>query len=205
MKYLKILGLAAAAAVVCMALFGSSSASATVLCSVTQTTCSTANHIDHLSLSIVKGTSMLTTSTGGASESTCTGMEMTVAKKATGSASTTPVGSVATTDLKWTVCAQTAHTLGGGELEFHHIAGTDNGTVKGRGFRITTITPVGSCIYGFGTGITLGTLTGGHNATLDINAVVERQSGSAFFCPADSIWVGQWQITNHTNVYVVAS
>jgi hypothetical protein len=204
MKHLKMFGFAAVAAMALTAFLGTGSASSTVLCTKSQTPCGTANHIDHLSLSIVSGTSMLTRSTGGASEMTCTGSEMSVTKKTTGSSTTTPVGLVATAGLKWTVCAQTTHTLEGGELEVHHIAGTHTGTMTMKGFRFTTPTPVGSCIYGAGAGIHLGTLTGGHNATLDINAVFERQSGSAFFCPSDSVWEGQYRITNHTNVYVVA-
>jgi len=100
-------------------------------------------------------------------------------------------------------CTQQAETAEGGELEVHQIAGTHNGTVTAKGFKVTTVIAGVSCTFGAGTGIDLGTLTGGAPAVLDMNAVVNKVAGS-FLCPADEVWEGTLQLTNHTAAYVVA-
>ena len=205
MKYLKMLGLAAVAAMAVMAFFGASSASATVLCTTTTTPCGTGWHIDKLEASLKAGTSAKLRSTGGALEATCTKADSTVEKTVTGSSTTTATGSVSIANLAWTECAQTTDTLEGGELEVHQISGTDNGTVTAKGFRVTVVIGGLSCVYGAGTGIDLGKLTGGEDAILDIEAVVLKQSGSAFLCPSNSVWEGEYTITNHKAVYVETS
>jgi hypothetical protein len=205
MKYLKMIGLAAVAAMACMAFFGASSASATVLCTTTSTPCGEKWHIDTVEASVKTGASAILRSTGGALEATCgTGSASVATKVATGSSTTTPVGSVAKAGLTWSNCTNTTHTLAGGELEVHHIAGTDNGTVTAKGFEVTVVLSSVSCTYGAQGGIDLGTLTGGHSATLHITAVVNKVAGS-FLCPADSVWEGDYTVTNHTNVFVTAS
>jgi hypothetical protein len=201
MKYLKLLGLAAVAAMALMAFFGASSASATVLCTTTSTPCGTSWHIDTIEASLKSGTTASLHSTGGALEATCTGSTSKATKKSTGSSTTTPVGEVTAANLTWSGCNQTTDTLGGGELEVHTIAGTDNGTVTAKGFEVTVNLGGVSCVFTAGNGIDLGTLTGGANAVLDFNAVVTKKSGS-FLCPSDSQWTGQYQVTNHSAVYV---
>jgi hypothetical protein len=205
MKYLKMLGLAAIAAMALTASSGASSASATVLCTTTSTPCGSAWHVDELVFSVRPGSSAITRTTGGVFEATCgTGSAAMTTKKSTGSSTTTPVGSVAKAGLTWSNCTNTTDTLAGGELEVHHIAGTDNGTVTAKGFEVTFVLSGVSCTYGAGAGLDLGTLTGGHSATLHITAVVNRVAGS-FLCPPDYVWEGDYTVTNHTNVFVTAS
>jgi hypothetical protein len=201
MKYLKMLGLAAVAAMALTAFLGASSASATVLCTTTTTPCTTGWHIDKIVASATGSTSLH--STGGALEATCTGSSSTAEKKSTGSSTTTPVGTVATAALTWSGCNQTTETLEGGELEIHQIAGTHNGTVTAKGFKVTVVIAGVTCTFGAGNGIHLGVLTGGSPAILHANAVVPKVAGS-FLCPADSVWEATYQITNHTAAYVVA-
>ncbi|MGN6816508.1 MAG: hypothetical protein ACTHK3_10560 [Solirubrobacterales bacterium] len=202
MKYLKMLGLAAVAAMAVMAFFGASSASATVLCTTTTAPCGTGWHVDKTVGTAIGSTSLH--STGGALEATCTESSSTAEKSTTGSSTTTPVGTVAKAGLTWGGCNQITETLEGGELEIHQIAGTHNGTVTAKGFKVTVVIGGLSCTFGAGTGIHLGVLTGGDPAILHANAVVNKVAGG-FLCPADSVWEATYQITNHTSVYVVAS
>jgi len=110
---------------------------------------------------------------------------------------------VATTALTWGGCNQVTKTLEGGELEVHQIAGTHNGTVTAKGFKVTVVVAGVSCVFGAGTGVDLGTLTGGAPAKLDASAVVNKVEGG-FLCPADSNWTAEYTVTNHTAAYVVA-
>jgi hypothetical protein len=205
MKSLKMLGLAAVATMALTAAFGASSASATVLCTTTSTPCGSAWHVDTIEASIKAGSSAILRATGFGAEATCgTGSSLTATKKTTGSSTTTPVGSVAKAGLTWSSCTNITNTLGGGEIEVHHIAGTDNGTVTAKGFEITVVFSSVTCVYGAPNGVDLGTLTGGHNATLHFTANPNKVAGS-FICPSHIVWEGDYTITNHTNVFVTAS
>jgi hypothetical protein len=89
-----------------------------------------------------------------------------------------------------------------GTLEINWTQSTNNGTLTGKGFEITLEAVSGvSCVYSFGTGTTLGTVTGGSPATIDVNAVVNKKSGS-FLCPSDSKWEMSYVITEPQPLYV---
>ena len=204
MKRLKVFSLAAVAAMALTAFIGASSASATVLCTTTSTPCGTGWHIDTLELSVKPGTSLKIRNTSGALEATCSKVDVKYEKTVTGSSTVTAKGLVSIANLKWTECTQTTDTLEGGELEVHQISGTDNGTVTATGFKVTVVTAGVSCVYGAGAGIDLGILTGGPNADLDLEAVVQKQSGS-FLCPSDQVWEGGGTLTNHNAIYIETS
>jgi hypothetical protein len=201
MKYLKMLGLAAVAAMALTAFIGASSASATVLCTTTSTPCGAEWHVDKIQSTLKKGTTAKLHSTGGSLEATCTESSSTANKKITGNSTETATGEVTAANLTWGGCSQTTDTLAGGELEVHSITGSDNGTVTAKGFEVTVIIAGVSCIFGAQTGVDLGTLTSGANATLDINAVVKKTGGS-FLCPSNSVWEGEYVVTDHTTLYV---
>ncbi|MGN6816857.1 MAG: hypothetical protein ACTHK3_12370 [Solirubrobacterales bacterium] len=202
MKCLKALGLAAIAAVALMAFLGAGSASASVLCTTTTTPCGTGWHVNSLVATATGSISQH--STGGALEATCTGSSSTDESIGTGSSTTTSVRKVRRENLTWSGCNQTTETLEGGETEIHQIAGTHNGTVTSKGFKVTVVIAGVSCTFGAGTGIHLGTLTGGAPAILHMHAIVLKEFGS-FLCPADSVWDGTYQVTNHAATFVVAS
>ena len=204
MKYLKMLGLAAVAAMALTAFLGAGSASATVLCTTTSTPCGTGWHVDSIAAS-AEGTVSLH-STGGGLEASCTVASSTTEKSATGSATTTPVGILKKENLKWGPvgegCSNTTDTVSGGELEIHWISGTDNGTVTAKGASVTVVLAGVSCTFGVGNGKSIGDPTGGAPAIMHVNVVVEKTAGS-FLCPSDSQWTGTYKITNHSAVYVV--
>jgi hypothetical protein len=222
MKYLKMLGLAAVAAMALMAVVGASTASATELYQVTPGGVKdTLGYGTTLHATLEPGTSAALTDTAGNPIDTCTtstvhgtiGVEDAGGvKTGVGSSTTTTVGKIGS--LTWGASgdpctAEVTNTTVKGELEIHHIAGTDNGTVTGKG-NVVTIKIFGiSCLYGTGAGTTLGTLTGKtsatEHATMDINAVINEQEPKQFICPDTGRWIGSYVVTSPTAVYVQAS
>ena len=199
MKYVKMLGLAAVAAMALMAFVGAGSASATVLCKVTATPCGAANHVSGTNLTF-HSTHVELRSTGGVFQSTC--KKSTVSgPSTTGGSASTVTGTVAKADLTWGECSEPVETIEGGSLEVHHIAKTDNGTVTASGFKVKVTIGV-TCYYSAGAATDLGTVTGGASPTLHINAVVNEVTPS-FFCPDDAVWTGSYVST--TPFYVTAS
>jgi hypothetical protein len=198
MKYLKIIGLAAAAAMALMA-FGVGTASATTLENGT----SPFTHPTVLESSLV-GSAILET-TGGTTLDTCT--ESTVSGNPdTGSATATVKGAATVTFNK---CTKSTTVDNGGELEIHHIAGTSNGTVTGNTFDVTVEAFEGTyCAYGLSkddTMVHVGTLTGDdHTAKIEINTVVVEVTTDKFLCPNDARWTATYHITNPTGLTVTA-
>jgi hypothetical protein len=170
MKHLRTIALAVMAAMALMA-FGAGTASATTIENGT----APYSHPVKIVASLTGGTARLTTA-GGELLDTCTGGGVTGPITQTGSSTTTVKGTVAAADLTWTGCTKTTHTLQGGELEIHHIAGTSDGTVTGTTFEVTVAIFGVSCTYGLSTTDTmvhLGTLKGDdHTSVLDIEKTV---------------------------------
>jgi hypothetical protein len=189
MKYLKVLGFAAAAAAALMASAGVGTASATVLCKVTETPCSTANEWPAKTEavgSLKSGTTALFKNTAGAVEETCNGAKISGTLGKAGSGTETVSGTGGPENVVWSGCTNTMDTIEGGEIEVHHIAGTDNGTVTGKGFKTTVLLFGVSCVYSYGTGTDIGVITGGESPTLHVNMVINK-SGGSFLCPTDAI------------------
>jgi len=69
---------------------------------------------------------------------------------------------------------------------------------------MTTFAGSFSCLYGFGEGTHIGTLTGGEEPILDLNAVVPKRAGS-ILCPNDFIWAAEYTITTPQPLYVEPS
>jgi hypothetical protein len=212
MKYLKIIGLAAVAAMALMAFAGS--ASATVLKKGT-TTMVVGEEI-HATLATGTSSTLTTDPCSGCGEpitlNTCT--ESTVKGKITnaGSSTTTVVGSIEKANLTWSKCVSgSVTTIEGGALEVHSIASTTNGTLTAKSFKVTVNTILGPCTYTAGTGTHMGTLTGTSDttkhATMDIAATVTRvtpdpETGT---CPDTAIWKGTYTVTSPTGLNVEAS
>ena len=214
MKYVKMLSLAAVAAMALMAFLGASSASATVLCSEAgrTTNCSEENKekgivskdyaaSTTISASLDSGTSAILKTTGGLVENTCTTSTVEGPTANTGGATATVTGTVAQNKLTFSNCSNTTDVTAGGELEIHWISGTDNGTLTAKNFEVTQVLSGITCTYGAGTGTDLGTVTGGNPATLDVNAVVNKTAGS-FACPSTAVWVANYTVTGPTPLYV---
>ena len=200
MKFMKMLGLAAMAAMALMA-FVASSASATELTSPAGTMVPTGTTIE---ATLKSGTTALLTNTEeNLTLDTCTGSDVTGVTSNTGGATETVKGSLEPKNVLWTNCTHPTTTIKGGTLEIHVIGTGPNGTLTASGIEVEIKeTGIGTCIYTAGTGVDLGTLTGGEPAIMDINAVVNKAPGSAFLCPSDGRWVATYVVTKPNPLFV---
>jgi len=195
MKYIKMLGLAAVAAMALMAFTGVASAS------MLYNGATTLNAGTTLEFSLKSGTSALlkeTSAPGGNGETLDTCTSSTVQGNITNAGSSTATVTGENTAISWgPTCTFPTTTTKLGKLEIHHITGGTNGTLTADTEIGVTINTVffGSCVYGVTEGVDLGILTGGNPATFHANAVAEKLSGSALACPSTSLWTGTYTST----------
>jgi hypothetical protein len=186
MKHLKMLGLAAIAAMGLMAFVGAGSASATTL-SVTGTTQNKAVTIE---ATLASGTSAILKDKNGTTNDTCTGSTVkgTTVSPFTGATVGGPIST-----LDFTGCSHTTHVLANGSLSVAWTSGT-NGTVTSSGAEVTVVSTVfgASATCKTGTGTDVGTLTGvsSGNATMHINATTLNCG-----ILGTSTWTGTYTVT----------
>jgi len=210
MQHVKILGLAALAAMAVMAFVGAGTASATALYSG-----ATKLGVGTEIVATLSGSASLTTTEGTVLD-TCTGGE--VKGKITDAGGyhsatethTTVKGNIEA--LTWTNCTEPTTTISKGGLEVHWIDKTINGTVTsianthtGAVSEVTIQTTIfGSCVFTIASGGTIGTLTGSTTttATFDINATATRKTG---LCPSSAKWVGTYKVTKPVPLHVTTS
>jgi len=202
MRTLKMLALAAIAALGLMAFVGAGTASAATTCKTKPNAaneCPTGWHhpigtIIHATLKV--GTTANLETTAGETVDTCT--ESTIKSHTTTTGGLNKPVKTAVTVLSWgsvsTPCTTTTDTLTLGELEEEANGTVGNGTVTGSGSKVTVNIAGLSCVYGTGGGTTLGTATGGEPATIDVNAVINKQEGS-FLCPSTTRWTATYVTT----------
>lgn len=200
MKYLRMLTLAAVAAAAFIAFAIAGTASATVLCTTTTTPCSAKlNKGSELHAQLEKGTKAIFDTQLKTAE--CNESAMKLTTKTTGGANETVVATI--DELSFEECNCDVVVLKNGSIEIHHIAGTDNGTLILSGLELTKeCNIIGSVHCTFASKTThMGTLTGGHPATMDVNATLQKVGGGVL-CPPHTIWTGAYEITNHTTLHV---
>jgi len=200
MKYLKMFGLAAVAAMALMAFAGAGSASATSL------TCTDAsgNKVDcgkrAIEASVEGGTIKLTA--GGVTITCVNGVVKGNVENAGGSTETV---SGKTTEVSFTNCPSCSTVeVTNGTLEIHtDIEGVTNGngTLTGSGFTAHLVCFGITCNYITGNNKDIGTLTGSSNlkgstATFDISTELEKEAGSSFLCNNLAAWEGSYTITS---------
>jgi hypothetical protein len=205
MKYVKMLGLAAVAAMALTAFLGAGTASADQFCTETKKTgeeCPAGKVITTIEGTLKSGTTAILETTGGTVLDTCAGSDLEGPIESQGPGKDIS-GPIAT--LHWTNCTKTTTTLKPGKLTLQAISGTHNGILTGSGSEVTINGVFGeSCIYGTGTGTNLGTAVGGKPATIAINTIVPLISGGGF-CPSHARWTASYQLTNHSAGYVIAN
>ncbi|MDQ2631222.1 MAG: hypothetical protein M3Y75_09690 [Actinomycetota bacterium] len=192
MKYLKMLGLAAVAAMA-MAAFTAGTASATTLSEGG----AAKNSAVTISASLASGTSAVLSRTDGSLANTCT------VSNVSGETDSPYTGATVTggiDSLSFESCTRTVTVHQKGTLHVAHSGG-ENGTVSSSGAEVTVGSPFGTLNCKTGTGTTLGTLTGGASghATMDINAVLN----CGFLVPSAS-WKGTYTVTSPTGLGVVS-
>jgi len=197
MKHLKKLGLAVIAATALMAFAGASSASATVLCSTTAEPCPAGQKwpaATSLDFSLESGTSLLWQDTAGNTLETC--RAVTLSAEITEAGSSTATVKAKNKALTWNECTWADKTVVLGGLEIHKISGTSNGTLTAsEEISWTFDDGLGSCVYGWTAGNDIGTITEGKPATLDLNSLIHKLSGSGVFCPETAKLIGSFTVT----------
>lgn len=202
MKYLKMLGLAAVAAMAVMAFVGAGTASADELCTKNENPCATANKITTIHATLTAGKTAILETTEGTVLDTCTEgtIHAVVSTQGTGVDPITGTIDALTWGSGTTPCTFTTDTIKTGTLTATNSGTGTNGNVTGIGNEVTVNTGLfGSCVFTTGTGTKLGTITGGTNK-LAINTVVTKVSG---LCPSSARWTAEYTITNHTAVNVI--
>lgn len=199
MKQLKIFVLAVAATLGLLVIVGAGASQATVLCTTEETACSMSypkgTTVD---LSLKSGTSMVLKSTGGSIEDTCSGGTV----KGTSEAEAGSAVAVELSEWSWSSCSNSTSTVAAGSLELEHILGTHDGTVRGKGTEWKFILAGVECLYGFGTGTDLGTLTGGAEPVLKINTAINK-TGGKFLCPTTVRLEAEYVVTEPHALYVI--
>jgi hypothetical protein len=195
MKYLKMLGLTAVAAMAVMAFVGAGTASASKICSTTTDPCTSpwANGTV-IDFSLAESATLETNPTSGEPIvlDTCTGGTVKGSLEQ-GTATATAKGTVTAANLQWSGCTFTTDTITGGTLEIHKISGTSNGTVTASGFTVTVNTGLfGSCTFITGNAKDLGESKEGINPSMTINTLVTRETG---LCPAEVRWTAKYTLT----------
>jgi len=95
----------------------------------------------------------------------------------------------------FTSCNYATTVTSPGSFEIH-----SNGALTWTGLSLTLHTSVGTCVYTTN-GTTLGTITGGSNAVLDITAKIPRTGGN-FLCGSSMQWTGSYAITTPSTLVV---
>lgn len=192
MKYLKMLGLAAIAALGLMAFVGAGTASATKLCTNSGCT-SIYPEVETIHATLESGTSAKLTDTSGNVIATCTSSTVHGFTSNNNTGATWVTGNVATAGLTWGGCNQPTATTEGGAIDIMWTSGT-SGAVRGTGFEVTVEIFGISCTYSALEGTELGTITGGEAPTLKIETVVSKKTGG-FLCPSTAGWDAAYIVT----------
>lgn len=209
MKHLKVLGLAAIAAVALMAFLGACTASATVICKTQPTNgeCPagwTYSAGAEGEASLAAGTTAVLETTTGEALITCTELSVESVLDSAGGATATATSHVAS--VFYSGCTHTLFFLKNGSTELHWIPGTSNGTLTITNNEVTVIIFGVSCNYGaYGTGgpitVDLGTVVGGNPASITVNSVFPKTAGG-FLCPNDARFTGKFVATAPTAAWV---
>jgi hypothetical protein len=192
MKYLKILGLAVAAAMALTAFPGAGTADASSLKQFGQSTSLPVGTV--IEASLEAGNSMVLEDAFGLTSSTCTGSSLagTISRVTpTGH----PKGSLSA--LTFTPCPHTVDVDSKGELEIRNIAGTTNGTMFWSGTKVKLFSTLlsQSCTVNTGLGTDIGTVTGAtatsSKATIDINGLLPLEG-----CSVSNVrWTAKYQFS----------
>lgn len=201
-----MLGLAAVAAMALMALLGTGSASATVLCKENAIPCPELKVYPaktSVTATTEPETSVVFRSTGGTDLSTCLASTIEGQTEKKGGEKEPIVIPIA--QLAFFGCSGIVLTEVG-TLEIDYIGPETRGTFTMKNVRVTVSVFGGvSCTYGTGgTAIDIGTAKGTTSetspATLTVSAVAPKLEGN-FLCPADAVWEAKYNITEPAPLY----
>jgi len=210
MKYIKMFGLVAVAAVALMAFVGASSASATVFCKTTGTGTPTGTTCP-ANQAYPAGTTTHEVSEGAVHLTTefqnieCKKSIIEVEIEKEGGATETLKGPVK--KLTFEECNCTVTVLKGGTQEFHWISGTHSGTITSSGGEVTatcnTIFGTEHCIYTT-ENTDVGDVTGGEEAAVDIEGNEVIRLPTSGLCAGQGNWHGHYKVESPKPLYIAA-
>jgi hypothetical protein len=194
MKYVKMLGLAAVAAMALMAVVGAGTASATTL----EVGGVAKNSSVTIEASLKSGTSAILKDEFGTTTDTCT---VSTVKGSTVSPFTGATVGGPLSALTFSSCTHTTTVISKGSLSVAWTSGT-NGTVSSKGAEVTVQSTFfgASAVCKTGEGTAIGTATGvaSGNATIDINAKINCGILGA------ASWTGTYSVTSPAGLGVVS-
>jgi hypothetical protein len=196
MKNLKSLGLAMLAATAVMATSANTASATTLFTDSAKTIAFPAGETFHATLK--PGTSAKLTNTSHETLATCGGSTV----HGTTSSKSGAAIAIAIGTLTWEGCSQTTHTVAKGSLDVAFTSGT-SGSVTGTANQVTVSIFGVTCTYGTGEGTKLGSLTGGSEPIIAINAVVLKTAGP-FLCPSSGYWDAEYIVTSPHALFVGA-
>jgi len=203
MKVFRLFTYAGALTGVLLAIAGTGAAGATMLCKTAPGGFTCPEHYGAgttIEATFTSGSTSIFETAEGTVLQTCA--ESTIKGKTQNTGSSTETIKVALESWTWGKCTRTMNTLKLGSLELHYHTAY-GGPLTGTGStEWTTNTIFGSCVYGTGTGLNLGTLSGGNPATISVNTAVPKISGN-FACPSTTLWTANYTITTPEPLYVV--
>ncbi len=98
--------------------------------------------------------------------------------------------------LTFTGCNYTTHVKAAGSLAIN----SSNG-VSSTGASVEITTSVGTCVFTTN-GTSVGSLTEGTGATLDINSAKIPRTGGNFLCGSSGTWTGSYEVTTPGSLWV---
>jgi len=214
MRYVKMLGLAAIAAAALMAFVGASTASATVLCKTpgtgetTGTTCAPgwAYEAGQTFHAVFEPTEAVPKAKLTTSFKNIECSKSTVHGHLENEGSATETVKVEITTLTFEECNCEVKVVHPGTLTIHWIPDTHNGTVTVDEAEVTatcsTIFGNVHCIYNTGAGISIGDLTGGNPATMDIEENNIPRLTTNSLCAEKAKWDAHYEVTEPKPLYV---
>lgn len=203
MSHLKMLGLAVAAALACMALLGAGSASATVLCKEWKKPCPKGQDYGAgtpVQATLETGTTSIFKTTGGTTLSTCTGSTMEGETTNTGGPVEPVTGIFGA--FWFEGCTKETNVIVNGRFEIKYIGPDTFGGLTVKETEVTINNSGVSCVYGPKEGFYIGTITSANEITptIDVEVTLPRISGG-FLCPSQAVWVASYEITTPHPVY----
>lgn len=196
MKHLKMLGLTAIAALGLLVIVGAGTATATKLCTTTDTpSCSMAYPTGTtIKSSLKSGTSARLTDSNSTVIATCT--EALVVAKTTNESGAKITGSIE--QWTWGGCSQTTDTVSTGSFTTEYISGTHKGTTVATGDASTALIFGVSCTYGDGEGTDFSGFGEGSSTTV-------KKIAGGFLCPSTAAWDAEFEITEPHAMFVTES
>ena len=203
MKYLKMLGLAAVAAMALTALLGAGSVSATVLCKTYVTPCPKGWDYaagTEIHATEAAGVSSVFSSTGAETFDECADATIKGKTTNTGSATETVVGNIEA--MTFSECTSTLTVLEMGQFEIHYLGPKTKGALTVKKTKVTGTLFGVSCIFGAGSGTEIGVMESDESteAEITVEAVLAKEGGS-FLCPGDIVWDAKYVITSPKPLY----